>query len=684
MPSAPQRDLTKVYQKGLALQKAGRLSEARAAFQTILMARPQTAEALFQIGRIDAASGDAKAAENHLRKALALKPNEAAIWQALYEVLSGSAAKRLVKEARKAGVALGSEDEANAILSLVTRDAEAAEAQALTLVKAAPHGFWPAYALGKARLARSNWSGALGPLEKAVERAPSHKGAQISLGICLSQIGQPIRAEDMLAPHVPGDVDATQALAQTYLACARPGDAVDLLRKLKPGGARKAPVLKDLALALAAMGAGDQAVSAMQSAVQAGVPGVALAHAMASSLQESGQIDAAMVVLDAAIAEAPKEPSLWTHRAQFKQSAGALDEADTDLVTAFDLDPGFAEAFRAYMAGRKVTADDPVHAEMQAHLGRPGMDAKSRRVLNYAAAKALDDQREAQAAFAHLTRANRLMYETFPYSFEADVDEARALVRNWSQLDGIAPEGPDDPVFFVTGLPRSGTTLVETILAAHSTVAAGGEMPFLNRALLPVMETVRSGAPDPALFAQAGQRYLEAGRRKTGAALFTDKAISTFSRIGYAARALPGARFVVLRRDPRDVGLSLFRNMFGDGKHRYANDLVQIGRYIRLHDALVAFWADALPDRVHIVDYEALTADPEPNIRALVDFAGLDWEDACLAPEKSGRRIDTLSFATARQPITRSAVAGWKRYETDLQPMLDALDQTEIGLFSGP
>jgi hypothetical protein len=135
-----------------------------------------------------------------------------------------------------------------------------------------------------------------------------------------------------------------------------------------------------------------------------------------------------------------------------------------------------------------------------------------------------------------------------------------------------------------------------------------------------------------------------------------------------------------LRRDPRDVGLSLYRNLFGEGTHRYAYDLAVMGKYIRLHDALVAFWAKALPDRVHVVDYEALTAAPEPEIRALVAFCGLPWEDACLAPEQSDRRIETLSFAQARAPIGRQAVAGWMRFETELAPLIRALDETRIDL----
>ena len=139
--------------------------------------------------------------------------------------------------------------------------------------------------------------------------------------------------------------------------------------------------------------------------------------------------------------------------------------------------------------------------------------------------------------------------------------------------------------------------------------------------------------------------------------------------------ALPNARFLMLKRDPRDVGLSIYRNMFPPGRQLYATDLKDIGHYIRLYDAMQAAWAEALPGRVHVVDYEALTSDPEPHIRALVAAAGLDWEDSCLEPHKAKRRVSTLSFAQVRQPIYRASVAAWKRYETELEPLLEALEK---------
>ncbi len=667
-------EIPQLYARAMALQKAGQGAEALAIYQRILLARPNTPEVLFQIGRIQAAGGKTDKAETALRKALALKPKEAVIWQALAGVLSGGAAKKLAREAARAGIVLGSEADVEPILRQIAKAPAKAEVQALVMVKSAPEAFWPAYALGRARAAQSNWAGALGPLDMAHQRDPSHAETRLHLGLSLAKLGQPARAEHLLRPLVGRSRAARVGLSHLYADTLRFDLAAELLREGAPHGPKAPGLDAELALAEAALGQADAAFKAAQWAVKAGTDPVGLYLDLGKRFQDFGAIKAAHAAVDAALSLHPGDPALLSRHAALLQSDGDLAWAEAQLTQALAQDPTHAEAYRAYMAGRKVTADDPVLPKLHDQLARPDLGSDARRILNFAAAKAAGDMRQTDQVFEHLHRANRLMAEANPYSFEADLDEARALVADWPLLKELPPGEATDPVFFVTGLPRSGTTLVETILAAHPQVAAAGEMPFLNRALALGMETLRAGKPDADTFAQGGARYIETGRRRTGAALFTDKAISTFSRIGHAATALPGARFFILKRDHRDVGLSIYRNMFAEGTHRYSTDLAQMGRYMRLHDALVAFWAEALPDRVKIVDYEALTADPEPIIRDMIAFAGLPWDDACLAPEKAQRRVDTLSFAQVRQPIGRQAVAGWRKYEAQLQPLIEALD----------
>jgi Flp pilus assembly protein TadD len=672
--------LTERYQHALRLAAAGDRAGALAVLAALRLARPDSPEILFQIGRLEAAGGDAAAAEGALRAALALRPGEPAIWQALHAVLTGEARRRLEREAVRARITLGTEaDCAPVLAALRAGNPDRAEALALALVKAAPEAVWPALVLGEARMARGAWGGALGPLDKAVERAPDLARARAALGETLLQLEQYARAEPLLAELAAERGAAKLPLARLYRRTLRPEAAVPLLQQATAEAPQDRALAEELALALADLGQGEPARSAARKAAT----GAARRHLMrrvADALQGAGAIAEAEATIAAALAEAPGDAGLLTHRAQFRQSAGDLAGAEADLQAAIAADPDAAEAYRASVNGRTIAAGDPIIDRIAARLACPDLPRAARRTLHFAAAKAALDLK-APDAFAHLDTANRLMAEAFPYSFEADLAEARRLVADWAGLGALTAAGPADPVVFVTGLPRSGTTLVETILAAHPAVTAGGELPYLSRAMAPALERLRAGQGDPADFAEAGRRYLRAARRRTGTAgVFTDKAISTFSRVGHAVTALPGARIVILRRDPRDVGLSLYRNLFPEGLHRYAYDLAAMGRYIRLHDALVDFWAGVLPDRVHVVDYEALTADPEPAIRALVAFCGLPWDDACLSPETAARRVETLSFAQVRAPIGRQAVAGWRRHAAALQPLIRALEETRIDL----
>ncbi|MCU4653625.1 sulfotransferase, partial [Roseibacterium sp. SDUM158016] len=524
---------------------------------------------------------------------------------------------------------------------------------------------------------------AVAALETAAARAPGDADILADLGRALGRDGRPLAALsrlDAATLAVPGGASAEIARRKATVLrdICREAEAEAVLTAASGAGQAKAPLLRDLALTRAALRDVPGAEAAARDAMRA-QPALArsLPADLAAALSEEGEIDAAIALLDAEIARRPDDADLLTRRGQHRQTAGDLEGAEADLVRATEIAPQAAEAYRAYANGRTSSADDPVARRLSEQLSRVDLSAQARRVMAFAAAKFAADRKDTEAETAHLERANRLMAQAFPYSFDADLATARKLVADWPSLREIRAEGPSDPVIFVTGLPRSGTTLAESILAAHPLVTAGGEMPFLSRALAPALEGLRDGAPDAARFAEAGERYLQAARRRTGAPpVIADKAISTFSRIGHAATALPGARFVVLRRDPRDTGLSLWRNMFPEGLHRYAYDQVQMARYIRLHEALVAFWAEHLPDRVHVLDYEALTAEPEAETRRLVAFCGLDWDPACLAPEAAERNVATLSFAQVRKPIGRGSVAGWRRFEAGLADLLAELDRT--------
>lgn len=466
---------------------------------------------------------------------------------------------------------------------------------------------------------------------------------------------------------------ARQLLAQILADTARVAEAEALLSGTRP---KSGELWFEIAMLRARLRRVKPAQEALRKAHKGKNPAPGSAIALAQALGKEGETRAAEAVLGAAIKAHPKAGMLYGQRGQLAQSAGNLPQAKADLEQALALDPKDGEAYRAYFAMQKVARDDPHVAKAEAALADAKLPPEARQRLHFALAKAQGDWGDDAASFAHLDAGNALQKKRFPFDFDQALAQSKAILAAVRRdLMGAVPQGPSGQVIFVAGLPRSGTTLIESVFAAHGDVTAGGELPFLVQALRQVQERIeREEAIAPADLVDPAERYLETARlRLNNAPIFTDKSVATPYRIGLAAFALPQAQFVIPRRDPRDVGLSIYRNMFADGTQRFSNDLYDIGRMIRLNEAMVAAWADLLPERVHFVAYEALTETPEPVIRGLVDAVGLPWDAACLAPQNAKRRVETLSFAQVRQPIYRDSISGWRRVAERLGPLEEGL-----------
>ena len=342
--------------------------------------------------------------------------------------------------------------------------------------------------------------------------------------------------------------------------------------------------------------------------------------------------------------------------------------------------PRATELYRMLLIGEKLAADDPLIARMQALFDDPGLTDAARAELGFALAKAMEDSGRHDRVFTYLRPANRLLHQAAPY----DMDRRKRFIRQvQAACAGFdLPEAPAAGGFapiFVTGLPRSGTTLVEQILASHSQVTGGGELGLAWAALHDTLRredgslrpwTEVSGADLANVAAQVEQAMRA---RHPGADRITDKGVRSYTLIGPILAAFPAARMVVVNRDPRDTLLSIYRNRFEPGQHLYGNDLATLGRYYRLYEEIMAFWRETLPGRFHEIAYEDLIAAPEAETRRLVQACGLDWEDACLDFHRNRRQVHTLSVHQVRQPIYQGSVGAWKRYEAELGELFQAL-----------
>jgi len=406
-------------------------------------------------------------------------------------------------------------------------------------------------------------------------------------------------------------------------------------------------------------------------------------RALAKVHELEGSPDAALAEIDRGLALAPSDPALRAARADALFVRGDVEGAHDllkPLVEREDAHPVVILAF-ARLAHRVDRVADAARL-LESRLD--DADPQHQAVMAFRLAGLLERLGEHDRAFAAAERANRLRAFRFDaVAFEARVDEA---IRRWTPeaMDALPrPTGDTGRPILIVGMPRSGTSLVERILASHDRVRAGGELGALTRIAVdlgaaPVAPPILA-SPEPLtrpVVARASRRYLNDLRRlDRQAAHITDKMPTNFLNLGLGAVLVPEATIIHCVRDPRDTCLSCFFQSFGEGL-AFAGDLAHLAVVQNAERRMMGLWTDRLGIEVHRVVYEDLVADLGAAARRLVDATGLDWQDGCETFWRTPEVTATASIDQVRQPIYTSSVGRWRHYERHLAPLLDALDRS--------
>ena len=429
----------------------------------------------------------------------------------------------------------------------------------------------------------------------------------------------------------------------------------------------------------------ERASRLFKSAIDGGFRQVRVYTEYGSALAELKKFELAMEQFNHALTLAPNSDMVLFRKVSLLQSMGRIDEARVAVKRAIEIAPSVGGHYALYASLTKMKADDPNIPKMKAALKTKRSGDNELPSLAYALAKAMEDSGQFGKVFGYLNQANHALAKAYPYDVPAVKEVAKRICQLYERFKDI--EGPvsDASPIFVTGAPRSGTTLVEQILASHSRVEGGGELGILQPKLIDLINPKDRGLgnDDIQLMAKCAGAVEEfeqdLKRLFPNAPQVTDKSISSYAILGYLAKLMPKARFVVVRRDPRDNALSIYKNQFRGGLHRYANRLDHIAVFLRQFEEMVEFWRAHCPESFYEIQYEELIADPEGQSRALVAAAGLEWEDACLSFYQTKREVRTLSATQVRQPMYSSSVGAWKKFESDMQPFLKAYGAVETG-----
>lgn len=289
-----------------------------------------------------------------------------------------------------------------------------------------------------------------------------------------------------------------------------------------------------------------------------------------------------------------------------------------------------------------------------------------------------------------LSRANAEHRATLAYAFGADAAIFDAIEAHWGALGDPPDDAPTEAPVFIIGMPRTGTTLVDRIIGSHQRMESVGELQAMPVAVKLATGTRSRTVLDPETvraamscdMAQIGRAYLDRAvqHRRDPARRFIDKFPGNFFYVGLIAKALPNAKIVCLRRQPMDVVLSNFKNLFATTSryYDYSYDLAEIAEYYARFDRLMAFWRDQLPGRVLEIGYEDLVADQEGQTRRLLAHCGLEWSDSCLDFHKSTAPVSTPSAAQVRQPIYKDLVSKWRVHAEALEPAVRVFERYGI------
>ncbi len=378
--------------------------------------------------------------------------------------------------------------------------------------------------------------------------------------------------------------------------------------------------------------------------------------------------------LSFAVANAGPSNDLARRRGDLLAQLGHLDEAETQLRSVIETTPDDANAYLSYGGLRKWDPEDPVLEKLQA-FWKHAEHTKSKSLAGFALAKARMDLGEDKAAMETLHAANsdQAISSKRVYDPDAMDREIQRLKERWnadvfSRLDGIGAETVR-PIF-VIGMARSGSTLLDQILCAHPALTGTGEdsvvAPFFPVDIEASEEKIKAASREGAL----SLRKVAGADRQV-----VDKFLYNFLRVGALAVAFPRARFLDTSRDPRSIAVSIYSNAMKVDGHPYSTDLAQIGRFFLSYETLMKHWQAVLGSRIRTVSYETLVADPEPEIRAVLDWLELRWDGACLKPNAVARRVKTLSLTQVRGEISTASVEKWRRFETELAPFIEVLER---------
>ncbi|MCP4331647.1 MAG: tetratricopeptide repeat protein [Gammaproteobacteria bacterium] len=525
---------------------------------------------------------------------------------------------------------------------------------------------------------------------KALNLAPDHPMLLNNLGNVLMAQGEYEKALNWLNKSVELDPDnaATHCnLGNTFRSLGESRKAVAAYRHAIELNPRQGSYCLNLGGVLIELEEFDEAVECFNQVLQLNPEDQKAYLGLGKARNAQGNLDQAVASYQKAISIDPANAKCYRGLGGAYGDHGETDKAISALQKALEIDPKSIPAYQELTRNKKfIEADADVKA-MESLFSMKEITDTKKGYLAFSLGKAYEDLGEFDKSMEFVTRAARLKRNSFDYSIANSSKEFDRIKQVFSAdfFSEYADVGdPDRTPIFVLGMPRSGTSLVEQILASHPAVFGAGELNNITtvyRSLEKSIDSPKSSTFPEALIglgpdelANLGKQYVASIRKYSAQATFiVDKMPHNFLHIGFIRAILPNARIIHCTRDPLDNCLSLFKTEFQKG-HLYSYDLCELGQYYKLYRELMDYWKTTLPGFIQELNYEDLVSHQEEQTKRLLQYCELPWDDACMNFHRTRRKIKTASNAQVVRPIYQDSVKLWTRYESYLEPLISTLN----------
>jgi len=513
---------------------------------------------------------------------------------------------------------------------------------------------------------------------------------QLQKAVAALRNGRPDISEDILVEYLeahPDDVNAIKMLAEAAIACDRNEDAGVLLERCLEIAPEFSAARYRYVSSLYLQNRLVEAIPHIDILLERDPKNPQFRTMKASLLGQMGENLDALALFEELVNEYPKHPASWVSYGHALKSAGQPEKGIDAYRKAIELLPQLGGGYWSLANLKTFRFTDQDIAAMKGQLERGDLRVEARVQFYFSLGKAYEDKKEFAEAFDNYQKGNALWRSTVEYNAEATSAFVRVSKELYTKDFFAQRKGwghhATDPIF-VVGLPRAGSTLIEQILSSHPEIEGTMELPDITSLARHLNEDnyVSDGPGYPYIledlpreeFKRRGQDYIRNTRvhRKSGRPFFVDKMPNNYAHVGLIHMILPRARIIDARRHPMGSCFSNFKQHFARGQH-FTYALTDVGRYYHDYVELMAHFDEVLPGKVHRVIYEQLVENPEREIRRMLEYLGLPFDERCLNFHETERAVRTASSEQVRQPLYKSGVDHWKNFEPWLGPLKQAL-----------